>query len=146
MDNAQVQLFDQMLAVFNEEDIRELCFRLNIAYDDLNGQNRRAKTISLVEHCHQTNRTAELIVLCQESRPAVAWPQPTSATVGVPTAAVQSKESSPPKKQTSKRPMWIGGLVGLLLLALVILESERNKRAMLHQQGLAISRTRTFAG
>ena len=46
MNNVQVKLFEQMLSVFNEEDVIELCFRMNIEYDDLNGKNRRAKIIS----------------------------------------------------------------------------------------------------
>lgn len=123
MENAQVHLFDQMLAVFNEEDIRELCFRLNTVYGDLNGQNRRAKTISLVEYCHQTNRIAELITLCQKAPPSVAWPEPDAinATVSATTEPSQPEKPTPPRKQTSKIPLWIGAVVGLLLLALVIL-------------------------
>ena len=74
MKNAHVQLFDQMLAVFNEEDIIELCFRLNIVYADLNGKNRRAKTISLIETCQYEGRMTDLMKLCQEQRPTVVWP------------------------------------------------------------------------
>ena len=136
MENSQVQLFDQMLTVFNEEDIRELCFRLNIVYDDLNGQNRRAKTISLVEHCQQTNRTSELVALCEEARPAITWPQPDSASTVVPPkeTAVTPEEPIQPQKSISK--IWIGGVVGLLLLALVILAvwqpwKERNETAVI---------------
>jgi formylglycine-generating enzyme required for sulfatase activity len=128
MENSQIQLFDHMLKVFNDEDIREICFRLNIVYADLNGQNRRTKTMSLVERCHLTNRTADLIALCQELRPTVDWPDISAEQTGKSESesteeTVQDDESvqNPLFKPSTRIPVWVGGLVGLLLVALVIL-------------------------
>jgi hypothetical protein len=133
MKNAQVQLFDQMLSVFSEENIIELCFRLNIDYDDLNGKNRRAKTISLIESCQQSDRLAELVELCQNERPAVSWPTAAELSAGQPESnaafvqaldeAVQSDEptKTPEARPAIKISRWGWGMAGLLLLALAVL-------------------------
>jgi hypothetical protein len=131
MTNAHVQLFDQMLAVFNEEDIIELCFRLNIVYADLNGKNRRAKTISLIEACQHAGRMAELARLCQEKRPAVKWPTAAELQTQQPESdatfeqALDAARDEPlpmvSAKPTLKLPRQVWVAVGLLLLALVTL-------------------------
>lgn len=74
MENAQIQLFNKMLQAFNEDELIELAFLLNIQYEDLNGRNRRAKTVSLVDYCKRTERLAELVELCQQQRPTISWP------------------------------------------------------------------------
>jgi hypothetical protein len=131
MKNAHVQLFDQMLAVFNEEDIIELCFRLDIVYADLNGKNRRAKTISLIETCQYADRMAELVKLCQEQRPTVAWPTVPELQIDPPESAAAFEQAldeaaqpdkptpTPSAKPQIRIPMWVWGAAALLLLALV---------------------------
>ncbi len=74
MKNAQIQLFNQILQAFNEDELKELAFLLNIQYEDLNGRNRRAKTVSLVDYCKRSERLAELVELCQQQRPTISWP------------------------------------------------------------------------
>ncbi len=132
MTNAQVQLFDQMLTVFNEEDIIELCFRLNIVYADLNGKNRRAKTISLVEACQYADRMTELVKICQEQRPTVAWPtvpelqiDPPESAAAFEQALAEAAQSAKPTPTSSPKPpikmsLWVWGLAAVLLLALVV--------------------------
>ncbi|MCL4264050.1 MAG: hypothetical protein KJ069_12575 [Anaerolineae bacterium] len=133
MKNAQVQLFDQMLAVFSEEDLIELCFRLHIEYADLNGKNRRAKMISLIETCQYTGQIAELVKLCQEQRPFVNWPTVVALQTNPPESAAAFEQAldeaaqpdeplpTPSTKPALKiLPVWVWGVVGLLLLALVV--------------------------
>ncbi|MFO7682161.1 MAG: hypothetical protein R6X34_19130 [Chloroflexota bacterium] len=131
MKNAHVQLFDQMLAVFNEEDIIELCFRLDIVYADLNGKNRRAKTISLIETCQYADRMAELVKLCQEQRPTAVWPTVPELQIDPPESAAAFEQAldeaaqpdkptpTPSAKPQIRIPVWVWGAAALLLLALV---------------------------
>ncbi|MBE2225340.1 MAG: hypothetical protein IAF02_27640 [Anaerolineae bacterium] len=147
MKNAHVQLFDQMLATFNEEDIVELCFRLAIVYDDLNGKNRRAKTISLIAYCQQAQHLPELVELCQELRPAVSWPtiaalqadelqgeelsaeEPESDMVSEPVRSVTLPHDTPASARLPsspiKIPVWVWRIVGVLLLALTVFGAWR---------------------
>jgi hypothetical protein len=45
---------------FNDDELRELCFRLKINYEDLGGDNRAAKARELAAFCERRERVAEL--------------------------------------------------------------------------------------
>ncbi|HID48293.1 MAG TPA: hypothetical protein EYP40_01560 [Chromatiales bacterium] len=59
---------------FNNEELRQLCFDLSIAYENLPGDTRILKAQSLVEYCLRHNRLPDLGVRCLELRPDAAWP------------------------------------------------------------------------
>ena len=58
---------------FNEEELRDLCFELDIDYGDLEGKGKRAKTRELVAYCGRVGRLPELIRRCRELRPDAPW-------------------------------------------------------------------------
>ena len=60
--------------LFNLEEIRTLCFDLNIDYEDLGGEGKQAKVRELVSLCQRTDRLPELVKLLSNNRPHVAWP------------------------------------------------------------------------
>ncbi len=39
----RVELLDFLRDSFDDNELRDLCFRLNITYEDLSGENRAAK-------------------------------------------------------------------------------------------------------
>jgi hypothetical protein len=67
------KLKEQINNHFNEDDLRELCFDMGIAYDALNGGNKRSKTIALIEHCKNHVLLEELLAYLKKARPRVIW-------------------------------------------------------------------------
>ena len=63
---------------FNDEELRQLCFDLDIDAENLPGDTRIAKAQSLVAHCLRHNRLPQLGEKCRELRPAVEWPDTTT--------------------------------------------------------------------
>jgi hypothetical protein len=66
-------LRDKLVELFNEGDLRNLCFDLNIPYDFLSGQGTGDKARELVDYCRRHNRLTELLEHCRELRPRVDW-------------------------------------------------------------------------
>ena len=59
---------------FDESELRDLCFDLQINYEDLPGQSRRDKTRELVTFCQRRRQLPELVEACRQLRPNVSWP------------------------------------------------------------------------
>ncbi len=53
---------------FNLSELRTLCFELDIPYEDLSGDNRQTKTISVVEYAQSRNLYGKLIEYVQKKR------------------------------------------------------------------------------
>lgn len=58
---------------FSLDELRELCLDLGIEYEDLSGDTRRVKAISLVEYCNRYGCRAALLERCAALRPHVDW-------------------------------------------------------------------------
>ena len=54
---------------FSEDDLRDLCFKLELDWDKLPGEAKRGKVEALVRACFNSNRLAELAKLVKEARP-----------------------------------------------------------------------------
>lgn len=70
-----VQLTDRIVEYFNLDDLGDLCFRLGIPFDGLDGTNLNTKARSLTEFCRRHGRLEELIRKCRELRPNGEWPE-----------------------------------------------------------------------
>lgn len=68
------QLRDQIIRSFDLDELKDLCFRLNIQYDDIPGNKLSAKARELIEFCVRHGRLSQLIETCQKLRPHVDWP------------------------------------------------------------------------
>ncbi len=66
-------LVDQISRYFNLEEMRDLCFRLGIEYDDLPGEGKSAQVRELVMRVQRNGRLSELLPLLQQLRPHVQW-------------------------------------------------------------------------
>lgn len=58
---------------FNEDELQALCMDLGVDYEDLKGDTRKAKAVSLVAHCNRHNLRTALIARCMAVREHVDW-------------------------------------------------------------------------
>lgn len=71
--NGNIELVKKISARFDEEEIRTLCFRMGVEYDDLPGEGRAAKARELVKWCGYRDRVDELSLTCLSERPNMDW-------------------------------------------------------------------------
>jgi hypothetical protein len=94
---------------FDIEELRTLCFDLNVDYDALRGEGKEAKVRELVGRLRRERRVAELVTALAERRPEIAWSEPHLSTEGTIRAGV------------GQRSLWlVGGAVVLLVAAVVL--------------------------
>ena len=64
----------QILALlFDEEDLRTLCFDLGVDYDNLPARGKAYKARELVKYLGRHNRISELLRIGKELRPDISW-------------------------------------------------------------------------
>lgn len=76
----RLKLLNFIRAKFDDNELHDLCFALNIDYDSLSGDNKAAKARELVAHCERRERLAELTQAAQ--RLATAGHSPTARPGG----------------------------------------------------------------
>lgn len=67
------QLRDLMAEHFALDELRSLCMDLGIAYDNMSGDTKREKIISLIEYLQHHRRLDALLLWLQEQRAEVDW-------------------------------------------------------------------------
>ena len=72
------QLRDLIVAHFNDNELRDLCFDLGVDYESLPGEGKAARARELVAYFQRRNRLAELEAACLRLRPD-AFGAPTPA-------------------------------------------------------------------
>lgn len=70
-----IQVYELLLAHFNESELVTLCFYLNIDYESLVAVGKDSKTRELVKYCQRSDRLTELRGEVIKQRPHVKWPQ-----------------------------------------------------------------------
>ena len=85
------KLRDKIIEGFNLAELQDLCFGLDIEYENLGGSTLNDKTRELVAFCKRHNRLPELVVRCKELRPRISWQKVT-----------ETIEQSPPKIREDK--------------------------------------------
>jgi predicted NACHT family NTPase len=110
-------LRESMEECFSLEEVRTLCFDLDIDYDSLGGEGKSAKTRELIARFRREARISELIAYLTNARPTVPWsqlyPEVASGTLQTHTVvpvSLQEPASSLPQAQPHKG--WIGRLIG----------------------------------
>lgn len=66
------RLHELIKDLYTLEDVREMCFYLYVAYDDLPGDGRSAKLLSLIQRLTLEARLPELVAYVQRTRPQAA--------------------------------------------------------------------------
>ncbi len=69
----QLNLRDQLASYFSESELNDLCFDLNIDYENLPDQTKLEKARELIIYCQRHGRMADLMARCQELRPQLSW-------------------------------------------------------------------------
>ncbi len=86
IDHANVvKLFDKMDRLFNESDLQDVCFRLQMDYDSLGGRGKRDTLRELITTLQRHGRFSELLTLLPQLRPKTTWQaeNPTIADVPI---------------------------------------------------------------
>jgi tetratricopeptide (TPR) repeat protein len=66
-------LYRGLTEYFNEEEMRDLCFRLDVEYEDLPGAGKTGKARELITYHERRRALSTLIDMCRELRPKVDW-------------------------------------------------------------------------
>jgi hypothetical protein len=85
-----------LLAHFNEEDLKTLCLRLGVEYDDLPGSGRSSKARELITYLQRRGRLEELRPAVVAVRPNAVWPG----------AATAPSPASTPEPPVRRNPDW----------------------------------------
>ena len=68
-----LSLYHHLTEHFDEEELRDLCFRLDVDYDNLPGAGKAGKARNLITY-HERRRTLPaLVAMCRQLRPNVDW-------------------------------------------------------------------------
>ncbi len=67
------QLRQNLVAAFNDSELRDLCFDMNVDYETLNGENKADKARELIAFCERRQIVRDLAARCRELRPNVLW-------------------------------------------------------------------------
>lgn len=59
---------------FDLEELRTLCFDLNINYDELSGDRLSTKTVALVEYMRRFGQMPQFMEALENARPVLDWP------------------------------------------------------------------------
>ncbi|MCB9422742.1 MAG: hypothetical protein H6667_23280 [Ardenticatenaceae bacterium] len=69
-----IVLKSKMLEAFNDNDLKNLCFELNIHYEDLGEDTRDGRIRSLIEFAQRNGRLAGVTSYCRHNRNHIIWP------------------------------------------------------------------------
>lgn len=69
MDNDKVKLYEFILDQYSLSELKDLCFYLDVTYDDLEGGARKDKARELVEHMTRRKRLDDLRAVLNQQRP-----------------------------------------------------------------------------
>ncbi len=67
------ELYQLLNHHFNLEEIRTLCFNLNVDYESVPGEEKPSRIRELLLALGRNGRLSELVTLVQQKRPNVAW-------------------------------------------------------------------------
>src|SRR5512135_18892 len=68
-----MNLYEHLPEHFDVEELQDLCFRLNIPYDDWPPMGRTGTARALITYCERHDMCPALIELCRQKRPNVEW-------------------------------------------------------------------------
>lgn len=66
-------LFEKLARCFNEEGLRDICFQLNIEFENLGGTGKDGKARELILFSQKHGRITDLVTICRKLRPSETW-------------------------------------------------------------------------
>lgn len=93
------RLLQQIDDALNEDELRTLCFELDVDYDNLAGDTKRGKSRELILEHRRQGQVAKLVDQLSQMRPHVSWERPAAAQAPVHDvpAAVYTHRARPAK-------------------------------------------------
>jgi hypothetical protein len=70
----RLRLLEAIDRHFDGEELRTLCFELEVDYDSLPARGKINKARELIKYCERSRRLDRLVDLCRQKRPFVDWP------------------------------------------------------------------------
>ncbi len=70
----RVELLEILQERFNADGLHKIALHLEIDYDNLRGEGKVAKAVSLIEHLARREQLLELVRVGKELRPDIQWP------------------------------------------------------------------------
>jgi len=71
--NARATFHDQMADMFNLDELREICFELNVPFEALPGETITRKALELYQFVERRGDLYRLARVCSEKRPGGDW-------------------------------------------------------------------------
>ena len=71
-----IEIREALSRFFSLEELRTLCFDLNIDFENLKGESKEAKILSLIQFCQRRHKLPELLSEIQKLRPGIIFNQP----------------------------------------------------------------------
>jgi outer membrane protein assembly factor BamB/tetratricopeptide (TPR) repeat protein len=68
-----LKLYDVLMTYFSDNELRDLCFRLSISYENLPGEGKAAKARELVAYHERRSLVSQLVEILHELRPNAQW-------------------------------------------------------------------------
>jgi len=93
----RVKLRQSLVDSFGDDDLRTLCFDLQVDYENLPAEGKAGKVRELVAQLERTGRIPELVEMCCKVRPSIAWAD-----------ALQVSKASAPGSQSERL---LGGIL-----------------------------------
>jgi hypothetical protein len=66
-------LYELLIRYFDEEELRTVCFKLEVEYDNLRGEGSQAKARELIKYLDRRDRISDLVEICERERSNVSW-------------------------------------------------------------------------
>jgi hypothetical protein len=83
-------LRDNIDTYFNQEQLHNLIFDLEIDYEDIPGETKGAKARELVDYCRRLGKMPELIDRLSQLRPAISWRTASADQIAATTGSVEA--------------------------------------------------------
>ncbi len=88
---------------FNEQELRTLCFDMDVDYESLSAQGKEDKVRELVALFERRCHIPELVQQCRELRPKVSWPEEVPGVEPAPPELPKPQHPQPPVHTLQQR-------------------------------------------
>ena len=126
----RVKLLEMLRAYFDETELRDICFVLDIDYEVLSGTSKADKTRELIAYVDRRGELPQLLATCEGLRPHVSWYDPEVTQ----SHGAQGGQREPQVSGDRARERTRQEQVFSELLASVVMQLERTKHAFARWQ------------
>lgn len=87
------QIRHNLVAAFDEDELRTLCFDMGIDFEMLPGAHKGIKVLELISYCRRRGQLFDLLTHCAQARPNLfAVPEPADFTADIKAEEIQAYE------------------------------------------------------